>query len=104
MKTREQVVAEKGAWGNPDTMSANPKEDNMKDNELEKYHKRVVAWTIQDEAIHRGNNYADANLAQIIELRKDEGMSLFAVLKNAYQEGFLHGFEHKFDDTNYEEK
>ena len=62
------------------------------------------AWTLLDEAIHRGNNYADANLAQIIELRKDEGMSLFAVLKNAYQEGFLHGFEHKFDNTNYEEK
>ena len=61
-----------------------------------------TAWSIQDEAIHRGNNYADANLAQIIELRKDEGMSLFAVLKNAYQEGFLHGFAHKFDDTNYE--
>ena len=45
-------------------------------------------WTVQDEAIHRGNNYADANLAQIIELRKDEGMSLFAVLKNAYRSDF----------------
>ena len=100
MKTREQAVAEKGAWGNPDTMSANPKEDNMsKQLKISRW-----VWTVQDEAIHRGNNYADANLAQIIELRKDEGMSLFAVLKNAYQEGFLHGFAHKFDDTNYEEK
>ena len=27
MKTREQAVAEKGAWGNPDTMSANPNDE-----------------------------------------------------------------------------
>lgn len=61
-------------------------------------------WTIQDEATHRGANYAEANLDSIALLRKEEGMTLFAVLKNAYQEGFLHGFEHKFDNTNYEEK
>ena len=65
---------------------------------------KYSAWTIQDEAIHRGNNYADANLGTTTMLRKDEGMTLHAILKNAYVEGFLHGFEHKFDDTNYEEK
>lgn len=61
-------------------------------------------WTLLDEATHRGANYAEANLDSISLLRKEEGMTLFAVLKNAYQEGFLHGFEHKFDNTNYEEK
>ena len=59
------------------------------------------AWTIQDEAIHRGYNYADHMEKEIRELMR-EGMSLFAVLKQAYQDGFLHGFEHKFDNTNYE--
>jgi hypothetical protein len=59
-------------------------------------------WSIHDEAIHRGMNYATANERIIqTELR---GISLHAILKNAYQEGFLHGFEHKFDQTNYEEK
>jgi hypothetical protein len=59
-------------------------------------------WTVADEAIHRGVNYAN-EWEQIIktELR---GISIHAMLKNAYQEGFLHGFEHKFDNTNYEEK
>jgi hypothetical protein len=61
-------------------------------------------WTIHDEAIHRGMNYATANEKIIAELRRDEGVRLHAILKNAYQEGFLHGFEHKFDNTNYEEK
>lgn len=64
----------------------------------------TFAWTLLDEAIHRGANYAEANLDSIALLRKEEGMTMFAVLKNAYQEGFLHGFEHKFDNTNYEEK
>lgn len=68
------------------------------------FHTHNGKWTIEDEAIHRGANYAEANLEQIAMLRKEEGMTLFAVLKNAYQEGFLHGFEHKFDQTNYEEK
>jgi len=74
----------------------------MKDDELEKYHKRVVAWTIQDEAIHRGNNYAEVTEPMLKEIMKDEHISVHAMLKNAYQEGFLHGFEHKFDNTNYE--
>ena len=74
----------------------------MKDNELEKYHKRVVAWTVQDEAIHRGYNYADYWEKNYHP--NDNMPSLHAMLKNAYQEGFLHGFAHKFDQTNYEEK
>lgn len=65
---------------------------------------QTFAWTIQDEAIHRGNNYAEHNLEIVADLRREQGMTMYAVLKNAYQEGFLHGFEHKFDNTNYEEK
>lgn len=61
-------------------------------------------WTINDEAIHRGHNYAEHNKDLIKELMRDEGMPFHAVLKQAYVEGFLHGFEHKFDQTNYEEK
>ena len=61
-------------------------------------------WTIQDEAIHRGMNYAEANFKTISMLRLDERMTMHSILKQAYQEGFLHGFEHKFDQTNYEEK
>jgi hypothetical protein len=39
------------------------------------------------------------------EYRKMEGLvSAHSKLKNAYIEGFIHGFEHKFDNTNYEEK
>jgi hypothetical protein len=61
-------------------------------------------WTIADEAIHRGHNYATANTLIMQDLKREEGMTLHAMLKNAYQEGFLHGFEHKFDNNNYEEK
>ena len=59
-------------------------------------------WTLNDEAIHRGINYAD----KMVKFYNDGEfiVSLQAKLKNAYQEGFLHGFEHKFDQTNYEEK
>lgn len=59
-------------------------------------------WSIEDEAIHRGMNYA----TEMMEVYKqmDEFISMKAKLKNAYQEGFLHGFEHKFDNNNYEEK
>jgi hypothetical protein len=61
-------------------------------------------WTINDEAIHRAMNFASQNIHLVKEVMRDEGLSFHAVLKNAYQEGFLHGFEHKFDQTNYEEK
>ena len=59
-------------------------------------------WSIQDEAIHRGYNYADYWEKNYHP--NDNMPSLHAMLKNAYQEGFLHGFAHKFDQTNYEEK
>ena len=59
-------------------------------------------WTLLDEAIHRGVNYAEHTEQRLKEL--DWRPPMHALLKNAYQEGFLHGFEHKFDDTNYEEK
>lgn len=68
--------------------------------ELTQHHYK---WTVQDEAIHRGFNYATDNQEQIKELMRD-GVALHSVLKQAYQEGFIHGFEHKFDQTNYEEK
>ena len=61
-------------------------------------------WTVADEAIHRGHNYASANTLITQDLMREEGLSFHAALKNAYQEGFMHGFEHKFDDNNYEEK
>jgi hypothetical protein len=79
-----------------DNMSEN---HNMKTNLFNTYNGK---WSINDEAIHRGVNYANKN-EEIIqtELR---GISLHAILKNAYMEGFVHGFEHKFDQTNYEEK
>jgi hypothetical protein len=60
-------------------------------------------WSVQDEAIHRGTNYATAKYDIVKELL-NEGASLSGILKQAYQEGFLHGFGHKFDQTNYEEK
>jgi hypothetical protein len=61
-------------------------------------------WSIQDEAIHRGHNYASANTLITQDLMREEGLTFHGALKNAYQEGFLHGFTHKFDDNNYEEK
>jgi hypothetical protein len=60
-----------------------------------------TAWSIQDEAIMRGNNYADHIEEQLTALRED-GATLHALLKNAFTDGFLYGFAHKFDDTNYE--
>ncbi len=60
-------------------------------------------WSVNDEAIHRGMNYADSMVDIVKDLRAD-GLTLHGALKNAYQEGFLHGFEHKFDNHNYEKK
>ena len=59
-----------------------------------------TAWSIQDEAIHRGVNYADHTMGILIG--QDWQPLVHTLLKEAYQQGFLHGFEHKFDDTNYE--
>jgi hypothetical protein len=63
-----------------------------------------LKWSVYDEASHRGGNYADHWIAETKELMRDEGMTLHSVMKEAYLQGFLHGFEHKFDQTNYEEK
>jgi hypothetical protein len=60
-------------------------------------------WTIRDEAIHRGYNYAEEVSDEMAQAMRD-GISLKAVLKQAFEDGFLNGFEHKFDNTNYEEK
>jgi hypothetical protein len=61
-------------------------------------------WSINDEAIHRGYNYAEKHAKAHQDLVRYKEATVHALLKNAYQEGFLHGFEHKFDQTNYEEK
>jgi hypothetical protein len=63
-----------------------------------------TTWSIQDEASHRGFNYAEKWIEETKMLLRDEGMTLHSVMKTAYMQGFLHGFEHKFDQTNYEEK
>jgi hypothetical protein len=59
-------------------------------------------WSINDEAIHRGVNYADIWVKRYNE--QDFQVPMYAKLKQAYEMGFIHGFEHKFDQTNYEEK
>ena len=74
---------------------------NMKTNLFNTYNGK---WSINDEAIHRGVNYANANEEIVKDMMRNENLSLYGALKNAYQEGFLHGFEHKFDQHNYEEK
>ena len=61
-------------------------------------------WTINDEAIHRGNNYAEQHAKLNQDAVRYKEATMHAVLKNAYQEGFLHGFAHMFDNTNYEEQ
>ena len=92
--------------GIADTMSDNPLDElqgDIKDSGMAELTKHHYKWSVADEAIHRANNYAEKNLPIMFELRK-EGATLHSILKNAYQEGFLHGFMHKFDQTNYEEK
>ena len=61
-------------------------------------------WTILDEAIHRGHNYALEHAKMHQELARYKEATVHAILKNAYETGFLHGFEHKFEQHNYEEK
>lgn len=88
--------------GNPDTMSANPNDELQGKLTEREFVERKPAWTVTDEAIHRGYNYAEEMVKFYNE--QDFLVSMHAKLKQAYQEGFLHGFEHKFDQTNYEEK
>jgi len=94
--------------GIADTMSDNPLDELQGDMgedsgmaELTKYHYK---WTLADEAIHRGNNYAEKHAKAHLDAVRYKEATMYAILKNAYQEGFMHGFEHKFDDNNYEEK
>jgi hypothetical protein len=61
------------------------------------------AWTIRDEAIHRGYNYAEEVSDEMAQAMR-EGMNFHAVIKQAFEDGFLHGFAHKFDEHNYEEQ
>ena len=60
-------------------------------------------WTLRDEAIHRGHNYAEEVADEMAQAMR-EGMNFHAVIKQAFEDGFLTGFAHKFDNTNYEEK
>lgn len=90
--------------GNPNDELQGSMGENELNNDPDAKQARPFRWTVVDEAIHRGVNYAEANEEILKDLIRSEGMSFHAVLKNAYQEGFLHGFEHKFDNTNYEEK
>ena len=84
--------------GNPDTMSANPKDRGLKVDIKGKV-VQPPAWTLTDEAIHRGMNYSDHTMK--ILMNQDWKPLLHTLLKEAYQQGFLHGFEHKFDNHNY---
>lgn len=92
-------------------MSANPNdelqgqlgesEEKMKDG---LFNQNQTYWTVLDEAIHRGNNYAQQHAKAHLDAVRYREATMHAILKNAYQEGFLHGFEHKFEQHNYEEK
>ena len=61
------------------------------------------AWSIRDEATHRGVKYTEEVYDEVVQSIR-EGMSFHAVIKQAFEDGFLNGFTHKFDDNNYEEK
>lgn len=51
--------------------------------------------TLLDIARIQAHNYAD-NQEEIVEmLQHDEGVSLHAILKNAYQQGFMGGFTYR---------
>jgi hypothetical protein len=60
-------------------------------------------WSIRDEAIHRGYNYAEEVSDEMAQAMR-EGMNFHAVIKQAFEDGFLTGFAHKFDEHNYEEQ
>ena len=51
--------------------------------------------TMLDIARIQAHNYADENEDLVVMLRQDEGMSIHAILKNAYQMGFMGGFTYK---------
>ena len=51
--------------------------------------------TLLDRARIQGHNFADDWEERIQMLIDDEGMSIHAILKNAYQMGFMGGFTYK---------
>ena len=51
--------------------------------------------TMLDIARIQAHNYADDHEDTIVMLRQDEGMSIHAILKNAFQQGYMAGFTYK---------
>lgn len=51
--------------------------------------------TMLDWASIKAHDYADDNEDTFVMLRQDEGISMHAILKNAYQAGFVAGFTYK---------
>lgn len=49
--------------------------------------------TLLEKARVKAHDYADDNEDTVVILRQDEGMSIHAILKNAYQQGYLDGFK-----------
>jgi hypothetical protein len=63
-------------------------------NPPEQYEELRIPWTIADEAISRGYDYAEVMVKQVNELRAD-GVTLRSIIKQAYQEGFLAGVAYR---------
>lgn len=51
--------------------------------------------TMLDRARIKAHDFADKYEDSFVMLRQDEGMSIHAILKNAYQNGFLDGFKYR---------
>ena len=51
--------------------------------------------TLLEKARLNAHNYADDHEDTVVMLRQDEGMSIHAILKNAYQNGYIDGFKLK---------
>ena len=51
--------------------------------------------TMLDIARIQAHNYADDHEDTIVMLRQDEGMSVHAILKTAFQHGYMAGFTYK---------
>lgn len=49
--------------------------------------------TMLNTAISKGCDYADDWEDHIVMLLREEGMSMHAVIKNSYTQGFLDGFK-----------
>ena len=51
--------------------------------------------TMLEKARVKAHDYADDHEDTVVMLRQDEGMSIHAILKNAYQQGYLDGFKYR---------